>query len=230
MPAQTRLLQETHPENPEPSLLQHKANPNVPNSFASPDCLQSPRWKELLAGYELARLSHRIETDRHGHILMSPPPTPAHGSKQIKIGRLLKALLLDGEPISECSILTSDGVKLTDVAWLKPGRPEDINSVPCLIMAPEICVEILPLLAPKKSKENVRSVSKPALKKSGSATTPAISSSSILPDHFHLFFPKNRIAFDFLQRQPLPPFRTAPLTRNSPQKNVLPTQHTETFR
>jgi hypothetical protein len=35
------------------------------------------RWAELLADPELARLPHRIETDRHGHILMSPPPAPS---------------------------------------------------------------------------------------------------------------------------------------------------------
>ena len=28
------------------------------------------RWRELLADRDLARLPHRIETDRHGHILM----------------------------------------------------------------------------------------------------------------------------------------------------------------
>jgi hypothetical protein len=32
------------------------------------------RWRELLKDRDLARLPHRIETDRHGHILMSPPP------------------------------------------------------------------------------------------------------------------------------------------------------------
>src|ERR1700686_1190182 len=37
------------------------------------------RWRELLADPDLARLPHRIETDRHGHILMRPPPAPAHG-------------------------------------------------------------------------------------------------------------------------------------------------------
>jgi len=36
------------------------------------------RWRELLADPELGRLPYRVETDRHGHILMSPPPAPAH--------------------------------------------------------------------------------------------------------------------------------------------------------
>jgi len=31
------------------------------------------RWAELLADRELAKVEGRIETDRHGHIIMSPP-------------------------------------------------------------------------------------------------------------------------------------------------------------
>jgi hypothetical protein len=30
-------------------------------------------------------LPHRIETDRHGRILMSPPPASAHGNRQSRI-------------------------------------------------------------------------------------------------------------------------------------------------
>ena len=50
------------------------------------------RWRQLLADPELARLPYRVETDRHGHILMSPPPAPAHGKKQNRIGTLLEQL------------------------------------------------------------------------------------------------------------------------------------------
>lgn len=40
------------------------------------DChaFNTARWEELLADPVLAALDHRIETDRYGHILMSPPP------------------------------------------------------------------------------------------------------------------------------------------------------------
>ncbi|PYJ06777.1 MAG: hypothetical protein DME25_05680 [Verrucomicrobia bacterium] len=44
------------------------------------------RWAELLEDYELAKIESRIETDRHGHIIMSPPPAPSHGSFQLEIG------------------------------------------------------------------------------------------------------------------------------------------------
>jgi hypothetical protein len=60
---------------------------------------------------DLARLPHRIETDRHGHILMSPPPAPSHGVKQACIATLLDTLLPEGLVITECLVSTSDGVE-----------------------------------------------------------------------------------------------------------------------
>jgi hypothetical protein len=51
------------------------------------------RWTEILADPYLANLPHRLETDRHGHIIMSPPPVPSHGSRQLEIGRLLAELM-----------------------------------------------------------------------------------------------------------------------------------------
>src|SRR6266567_913460 len=101
------------------------------------------RWRELLADRDLARLPHRIETDRHGHILMSPPPAPSHGAKQVNIATLLKQLLPNGIVITECPVSTSDGVKAIDVAWLEGARRQEIDSVVCFTQAPEICVEIL---------------------------------------------------------------------------------------
>ena len=99
------------------------------------------RWAELLADPELARLAYRIETDRHGHILMSPPPAASHGRKQNRIGTILEQLLPDGHTITECPLSTADGVKAIDVAWLAPHRADEAESV-LLTRAPEICVEI----------------------------------------------------------------------------------------
>lgn len=52
------------------------------------------RWSELLAdrdlGRNLARVQGRIETDRHGHIIMYPPAAFAHGSYQSEIAHLLR--------------------------------------------------------------------------------------------------------------------------------------------
>jgi Uma2 family endonuclease len=101
------------------------------------------RWAQLLADPELARLPHRIETDRHGHILMSPPPAPKHGNLQSEVAHLLRSLLTAGRVITECPLSTSDGVKALDVAWLRPGRAQELRSTTCLVRAPEICVEVL---------------------------------------------------------------------------------------
>src|SRR5216110_1653097 len=78
------------------------------------------RWAELLADRELAKVEGRIETDRHGHVIMSPPPAPSHGSFQLEIGHLLRELLPNGRVLTECPISTADGVKAADVAWASP--------------------------------------------------------------------------------------------------------------
>src|SRR5436309_15305136 len=75
------------------------------------------RWAELLADPELAKYEGRLETDRHGHILMSPPPAPSHGSFQAEIAWSLRNLMSDGRVLTECPISTADGVRAADVAW-----------------------------------------------------------------------------------------------------------------
>jgi Uma2 family endonuclease len=101
------------------------------------------RWGELLADRELAKVEGRIETDRHGHIIMSPPPAPSHGSFQLEIGHLLRTLLPEGRVLTECPISTADGVKAADVAWASPARMADLGAKACFTHAPEICVEVV---------------------------------------------------------------------------------------
>jgi len=114
------------------------------------------RWLEILKDPDLVRLPHRIETDRHGHILMSPPPAPAHGNQQNEIGFLLRTLLPRGLVVTECPLSTSDGVKAIDVAWLAPERRQEVHSETCLVRAPEICVEVLsPSNTPEEISEKI---------------------------------------------------------------------------
>src|ERR1700730_17824439 len=101
------------------------------------------RWHDLLRDTDLARLPYRIETDRHGHILMRPPPAPAHGDQQSEIVYLLKTLLPHGRLVTDCPLSTSHCVKAIDVAWLVPERHQEVRSATCLVRAPEICVEVL---------------------------------------------------------------------------------------
>src|SRR2546427_1335393 len=100
------------------------------------------RWAELLADRELARFEGRIETDRHGHIIMSPPPAASHGGFQFQIGFLLQNLLPEGRVLTECPISTADGVKAADVAWASPARMSELGEQVCFPRAPEICVEV----------------------------------------------------------------------------------------
>jgi Uma2 family endonuclease len=110
-------------------------------------------WAELVADPELAKFEGRIETDRHGHIIMSPPPAASHGSFQSKITHLLWSLVKDGRVITECPISTSDGVKAADVAWASPSRIRELGNRVCFPHAPEICVEVL---SPSNTREEIR--------------------------------------------------------------------------
>lgn len=101
------------------------------------------RWSELLADPELARVEGRIETDRHGHIIMSPPPAPSHGSFQSEIAYLLRSLIPQGRVLTECPVSTADGVKAADVAWASPQCMFELGNRVCFPRAPEICVEVL---------------------------------------------------------------------------------------
>src|SRR5260370_41607065 len=80
------------------------------------------RWREVLADPFREKLPHRIETDRHGHIVMSPPPAFSHGRRQAKIAGLMLMLMPEGQAFTECPISTSDGVKAIDVACISPAR------------------------------------------------------------------------------------------------------------
>jgi len=62
------------------------------------------RWTEILADTRLANLPDRIETDRHGHIIMSPPPAPRHSRRQ---ATLLTQLVPEGVAFTECPISTA---------------------------------------------------------------------------------------------------------------------------
>jgi Uma2 family endonuclease len=110
------------------------------------------RWAELLADPDLARWEGRVETDRHGYIIMSPPPAFDHGDSQFQIGCILQRLLPDGRPTVECPISTPDGVKIADVAWISSAKLAKIGRKVCLTAAPEICVEVV---SPKNTRREM---------------------------------------------------------------------------
>jgi Uma2 family endonuclease len=103
------------------------------------------RWVELQGFPELARLPFKIETDRLGRIVMSPPPFFSHARYTGRIIELLHAHLPEGKAFPETPVITSDGVKVTDAAWFSAGYANELEgqNPPALERAPEICIEVL---------------------------------------------------------------------------------------
>ena len=110
------------------------------------------RWAEVLADPALRDHQGRIETDRHGHVIMFPPAAFSHGSNQFGIGKLLDSLMSDGRVVTECPISTRDGVRIADDAWISNLRLAEIGENICLTRAPEICVEVL---SPKNTRREM---------------------------------------------------------------------------
>jgi Uma2 family endonuclease len=111
------------------------------------------RWLELLADPELARFEGRVETNRHGHVVMTPPPTPTHGSYQSEIAHLLRVRMSAGRVLTECPVSTADGVKAADVAWASAETMGELGERVSFPRAPEVCVEVR---SPRNSEAELR--------------------------------------------------------------------------
>src|SRR4051812_30720642 len=98
------------------------------------------RWDEVVEDPDWQKVPGRVETDRHGRIIMSPPPAPDHGFYQIEIGALLGAMMKRGRTMAECPISTADGVRAADVAWASAECLRELGNRKCFVRAPEICV------------------------------------------------------------------------------------------
>jgi hypothetical protein len=134
------------------------------------------RWAEILDDPRLAKLPERIETDRHGNVLMTPPPAFRHSLRQGHIIGFLHWLMPEGQTLPECPLSTADGVKAINVAvaWLEHGRPEIRQDLLLLTRAPEICIEMLsPSNTPSEMDEKRALYFDAALPKSGSAISMA---------------------------------------------------------
>lgn len=110
-------------------------------------------WEELLADPFYSQLEHRIETDRHGNIIMSQPPSFSHSYKGSELIRLLNLHGKDGKALHEVPISTSDGVRAADVAWLTDSQLTAAKKTNVLITAPEICVEVI---SPRNSEKEMQ--------------------------------------------------------------------------
>ncbi len=108
-------------------------------------------WSEVINNPFLKDLPFKIELNKFGKILMSPASN-SHRRKQMKIGNKLANHLPNGEVISECSIQTSEGVKVADVVWASNEFIQTYAYKTPYPKAPEICIEIV---SPSNSKAEI---------------------------------------------------------------------------
>ncbi len=100
-------------------------------------------WSSAINNPFLKDLPFKIELDKWGKILMSPASNN-HGSLQFETGARIKdAKKGKGKVITECSIQTSQGVKVADVAWASDSFIEKFGFETPYKRAPEICVEVV---------------------------------------------------------------------------------------
>ena len=108
-------------------------------------------WANIINDPLLENLPFKIELNKWGKILMSPASNN-HGRLQYEVGSLIDKDKGNGKIIMECSIETSDGVKVADVAWASDEFIEKFGYDTPYKKAPEICVEIT---SPSNSKGEI---------------------------------------------------------------------------
>jgi Uma2 family endonuclease len=105
-------------------------------------------WDEVINNPYLKDLPFKIELNKYGQILMSPASNK-HGIIQSDSVYEIRRRKKGGTVITECSIDTSDGVKVADVAWASDEFIAEHGEATPYPKAPEICIEIL---SPSNSK------------------------------------------------------------------------------
>ncbi len=98
-------------------------------------------WQEVIDSPYLKDLPFKIELNEHGSIVMTPASNQ-HALLQGEIAHLLSKLGKTGRVATECSVQTSQGVRVPDVAWLSTEFLGQQGRVTPFSRAPEVCVEI----------------------------------------------------------------------------------------
>ena len=96
-------------------IIYSVALPFVPPSTGS----HPMDYKDLCANPFLQDLPFKIELNEYGTIMMTPASN-RHAMLQVEIAGLIRERMKSGRAASECSIDTSKGVKVADVAWVSP--------------------------------------------------------------------------------------------------------------
>ena len=100
------------------------------------------QWADVLQDQSLQDLSYKIELNQWGQVVMTPASNQ-HGIYQYEIAKTIEKHLEKGRIILECSIETSAGIKVADVAWCSCAFFQKHRFETPYTEAPEICVEII---------------------------------------------------------------------------------------
>jgi len=113
-------------------------------------------WEALCEDPLIADLPYKVETNERGQLLMSPTSTP-HSLWQAFTTRELFAATdaagIAGKVLTEAAVLTPQGIKVPDVAWISDAAWQARSNQALLMLAPDICVEVL---SPSNSLEEMR--------------------------------------------------------------------------
>ncbi len=99
------------------------------------------RWAELCSLPRWHDLGGKLELNGLG-VIETSPASNRPGIRQLSVGRALADQLPEGTALVECSVLTSDGVRVPDVAWASAAFMARHGDATPFAQAPEICVEV----------------------------------------------------------------------------------------
>jgi len=99
-------------------------------------------WSEICENPIFKDMPFKFETNEWGKIVMTPASNK-HGYYQASIIEMFVKLVEGGRTISECSIKTSGGVKVADVAWGSYAFFKRNKFDNPYLESPEIVIEIL---------------------------------------------------------------------------------------
>ena len=98
-------------------------------------------WDEICQHPDLRDLPFRIESNRWGQIVMYPPNNE-HYFSQASIRDLLRQHMTGGHCLHEANVVTRDGTKVSDGAWLSDKFFRIHGTESTFSQAPEIVMEV----------------------------------------------------------------------------------------
>ena len=102
-------------------------------------------WEHLCADRQLAGLPYKFETMVDGKIIMSPASLSLasfQGEIVVALHAIAARTGIKGKALPECPVLTADGIKSPDVAWLSSTQLKAFAGKSAAPSAPVICIGV----------------------------------------------------------------------------------------